>query len=98
MTEVKKSCRTCKLWNIKGAQDAAGRVRKDRSVRCLWVSTEVYPSSVNLSLSSRPTANYTTSENGTDCPCWTPRETQPREKTSFQRFVDDELPHLRVKE
>lgn len=71
---MNKCCKTCALWNIKQAQDAAGRVRKDRVARCLWVSTEVYPSSIVLRHGEpRPIPAYTSHNNGTDCACWEPR-------------------------
>lgn len=29
-------CQNCALWKREDAQDAAGRVRKDRMAECLW--------------------------------------------------------------
>ena len=68
---MNKCCRTCALWNRKAAMDAAGRIRKVRAVLCNWKSTEPYPDSVTGRYgNSRPTAGFTVSTDGINCPCW----------------------------
>ena len=41
------TCRECKLWDRQAAMDKAGRIRRDRTARCLWASNEVWPLSVD---------------------------------------------------
>ena len=65
-------CRDCALWDRERAMDRAGRIRKNRAVRCLWVSTEVLPLSVRKEYHRRPTPSYMTSEDGAGCPCFIP--------------------------
>jgi hypothetical protein len=66
------TCRECKLFDIESAKDKRGYVRKDRAVKCLWVSREQYPASV-YALSSRPHATYTCSDKGKGCKCFQKR-------------------------
>ena len=49
--------------------DRAGRIRKNRAVRCLWISKEAWPISVR---DRRPSPSYMTSEDGAGCPCFVP--------------------------
>lgn len=66
------TCRDCKLFDIDAAKDKAGRVRKDRAVRCLWESREQYPVSI-LAVHGRPKVGYVTSDMGNGCPCFQKR-------------------------
>ena len=67
-------CRDCKLWDTEAAKDKAGRIRKDRAAKCLWISTEVWPVSVNERYSMRPTAGFMRSEDGYRCPRFIKRD------------------------
>lgn len=61
------TCRDCKLFDLEKTKDKAGRVRKDRAAKCLWVSTETWPMSVPESMNRRPTAGYMTVDDGNRC-------------------------------
>ena len=61
------SCRECKLFDLEAIKDRAGRVRKSRSARCLWVSTETWPDSVMDHLNHRPTASFMRPDDGQRC-------------------------------
>lgn len=60
------SCRECKLYDLDATKDKAGRVRKNRIARCLWVSTETLPDSV-LAFNIRPTAGSMQPDDGKRC-------------------------------
>ncbi len=66
------ACKTCALWDIAAARDRAGRVRSDNHVRCLWVSTEVYPIALDWG-SNRPKAGRTNAQGGVGCPTYVER-------------------------
>ena len=68
------SCRDCKLWDINAAKDAAGRIRKNWAVKCLWVSTETWPLSVHTYMNKRPEVSYMTAVEGYNCKCFQKRE------------------------
>ena len=70
MKESEKICRNCKYFEIEIAKDAAGRVRKNVAVKCLW-PVPVFPISVWQSI---PSPGYTTSERGLDCACFEERK------------------------
>ena len=71
-----KCCGTCKLWRREDAMDAAGRVRRDRGARCMWVSTEIYPISIrDYGFGGvRPKGSLTSRDDGKNCPCWENRD------------------------
>ena len=68
------SCRECKLFDLDACKDRAGRVRKDRSGRCLWISTEVWPDSVLSSFNPRPTTGWCQPDDGHRCKRFIKRE------------------------
>jgi hypothetical protein len=68
-----RCCRNCSLWDIAEAKSANGRVLSQRAVRCLWRSTEPWPSAIN-GWSVRPIPGYARAGEGVDCPCFTLRE------------------------
>ena len=68
--DLKQSCRTCALWDRDAAKDKAGRIRNDRTARCLWASSEMRPISVAHHLYPLPKPGYTGAANGETCPCW----------------------------
>jgi len=68
------TCRDCKLWDIESDKDKAGRVRKDWHTKCLWVSKEQYPLSVQT-WAVRPTAGSMGANDGDGCPCFQKRDT-----------------------
>ena len=43
-------CRDCKLYDLDAVKSKSGAVLGNRAARCLWVSTEVLPISVNRGL------------------------------------------------
>lgn len=52
-------CRDCKLYDLDAVKSKSGAVLSNRGAKCLWVSSEVYPVSVNRGLStSRPSAGW----------------------------------------
>ena len=68
---VKKLCRNCKHFDIESAKDAAGRIRGDRAVKCLW-PVPAFPICVMVSVPKR--AGYTVAGRGSDCPCFEERK------------------------
>jgi len=65
------TCRDCKLFDLDAVKDKAGRVRKNKAAKCLWVSKETYPSSVFYP--QRVNAGHMTSDSGERCPCFQKR-------------------------
>lgn len=64
-----KFCRNCRFYNVDAVKNASGAVLRGRVARCMWVSIEVYPSSVTRSGGNyRPTAGYMEPYDGSDCP------------------------------
>lgn len=61
------SCRECKLYDLDGAKDKAGRVLKSRVARCLWTSTETWPDSVSVSYNQRPMVSNMQPNDGQRC-------------------------------
>ena len=51
-------CRDCKLYDLEKVKSASGAVLSSRVAKCLWVSTEAWPESVNATLNRRPTPSY----------------------------------------
>ena len=51
-------CRDCKLYDLEAVKSASGAVLSSRAAKCLWVSTEVWPASVQVGFNSRPRATY----------------------------------------
>jgi len=68
------TCRNCELWDIEKAKDKAGRVRRTRFVRCLWVPKEVWPQSV-----SNP-SYLMYADAGKHCPCFQQRKEKGENK------------------
>ncbi len=52
------TCRECSLYNLDGVKNARGAVMGNKGALCLWVSSEVWPESVNTALSKRPSAGW----------------------------------------
>jgi hypothetical protein len=72
MKTVPRCCLTCALWDKAAALNAAGRLRRDKTARCLWQSTEPYPASTFDQ--TRPRPSFMASDWGTDCVCWVARD------------------------
>lgn len=70
---IKKTCKECNLWDIEAAKDKAGRIRKDKMARCLWVSTEIFPLSVFEVFVHRQKSGYMQAQDGEGCKCFLPR-------------------------
>ena len=68
-----RCCRTCALWDIESARPGRKCAQK---WACLsgWVSLEEWPPSVPMALTRRTKADYTTAQDGTDCPGWKERK------------------------
>jgi hypothetical protein len=68
-------CRDCALYDLQAVLSKNGRVLSGRAARCLWVSTEVWPSSVSQGAwgQSRPRPRHMEPNDGAGCPCFTPR-------------------------
>lgn len=62
-----RKCQNCALWDIQSATDKAGRIRKDWPARCLWASSEQWPTSVR---DTHPRPGFSCAEWGTDCACF----------------------------
>ena len=67
-----RCCRTCALCDA--ARDKIGVVGNDRGVKCLWTSTEDWPSSADPQINRRPYLFTMRADAGTDCPCWRERQ------------------------
>lgn len=67
------NCKDCKLFDIEAVKDKAGRVRKSKYAKCLWISTEQYPISLSYD-HVRPVARYVAASDGERCPCFQKRE------------------------
>jgi hypothetical protein len=68
-----QSCRSCLHFDIDRVKNAAGAVLTRRAAPCRWVSTEIYPTSVNRSVNSRPQPGSMCANDGADCKCYTAR-------------------------
>jgi hypothetical protein len=66
---VKQLCRHCILFDVSRTLDKRGRILRNRVGKCLWKSTEDYPTSVGH-CSSRPQAQYTSPDDGANCLCF----------------------------
>ena len=65
-------CRDCAHYDLQAVLSKNGRVLSNRVARCLWVSTEVWPSSVIGRWNTRrPTACSMEPNDGADCLCFT---------------------------
>ena len=65
-----EKCRDCALYDLKAVLSSKGRVLSRNAARCLWVSTEVWPLSVQTSFQSRPKPGYMQPNSGEGCPCF----------------------------
>lgn len=73
----KRHCKTCLHWDRPRAEDAAGRVRSDRTARCRWwlaapvtalpIPTWLYD---EIRLSPVMRQRLTRATDGTNCPVW----------------------------
>lgn len=61
------SCRDCKLYDLDAVKNARGAVMKNKTARCLWVSTEVWPASVRSPFNTRPSASWMEPDDGARC-------------------------------
>jgi hypothetical protein len=73
LNAVVRCCKTCALWKIEQAQDAAGRVRKNRVALCQWKMSEPLPKSLHI-WEHGPNPHFMSPDSGTDCPCWKQRK------------------------
>jgi hypothetical protein len=60
-------CRDCKLYDLDAVRSKSGAVLSNRAARCLWVSKEAWPVSVNEGMNRRPQPSYMTPNDGERC-------------------------------
>lgn len=67
-------CRDCKLFALEDVLSKNGRVLPHRVGRCLWVSRETWPDSVNIAMNPRPKADRMEPNAGERCRKFIKRE------------------------
>ena len=72
MNALVRCCRTCGLWDIEKAKDKAGRLRKDRVARCMWVCPPL-PEAAMYTGNRTIVAGYSSHDQGSECKCWVER-------------------------
>lgn len=71
------TCRDCQFFDVERVKDKIGRIRRNLSAPCKWVSTEAWPDSVSKVWFKRPSPGFVTANSGKDCPCFLPRNIKP---------------------
>jgi hypothetical protein len=61
------TCRDCKLYDLDGVRSKSGAILRNRTARCLWQSTEVWPASVIEALARRPSVGRMGPDDGQGC-------------------------------
>ena len=61
-----ETCRNCAHFDIEKVKDAAGRVRRDRTAKCLWPIPTLPASAHNTHISLK----YMQPNSGSECQCF----------------------------